>query len=374
MKKQTLTGPVLEKEGAKKIAVLVSGGVDSTVALRLLKDQGHDVAAFYLKIWLEDELSYLGDTCPWQEDLSFVQAVCAQANVPLEILSLQKEYWEYVVTYTIAEIKAGRTPNPDILCNKAIKFGFFLDYLDPSFEKVATGHYAQSYFAQATKDGAEGVYRLKMAPDPIKDQTYFLSHLSQTQLSRAMFPIGHLSKSEVRELAQKYDVANKDRKDSQGICFLGKLKFSDFIKHYLGEKSGDMLEFETGKKLGTHKGFWFHTIGQRQGSGLSGGPWYVVAKDPGRNLVYFSRSYYTPDKTRNTFAVEQCNWLNGTPPDKKNLQVKIRHGKNLYDCQLSLEDNNTGRVELAQDDQGLAAGQFAVFYDGEYCLGAGKIS
>lgn len=382
----------------KKIAVLVSGGVDSTVALRLLKDQGHDVTAFYLKIWLEDELSYLGDSCPWEEDLAFVRAVCEQAGVPLEIRSLQREYWDYVVTYTIAEIKAGRTPNPDILCNKTIKFGFFLDYLDKSFQKVATGHYAQieSYFAKPFdkgsgvnalkigsgacpeqsegKDGENCIYRLKMAPDAIKDQTYFLSHLSQEQLSRALFPIGHLSKPQVRELAQTYDVANKERKDSQGICFLGKLKFSDFIKHYLGEKPGDMLEFETGKKLGTHKGYWFHTIGQRQGSGLSGGPWYVVAKDIQKNLVYFSRSYYTPDKIRNTFTVEQCNWTTGTPPDKKELRVKIRHGKNLYDCQLSLTDNTTGRVTLAQDDQGLAAGQFAVFYDGEYCLGAGIIS
>src|SRR5665647_1660967 len=140
----------------KKIAVLISGGVDSTIALRLLKDQGHDVTAFYLKIWLEDELSYLGDTCPWQEDLSFVRAVCQQADVPLEILSLQRQYWDHVVTYTIAEIKAGRTPNPDILCNKTIKFGFFLDYLDSSFEKVATGHYTQIEY-----DGES--YRLKMA-------------------------------------------------------------------------------------------------------------------------------------------------------------------------------------------------------------------
>jgi len=351
----------------KKIAVLVSGGVDSTVALRLLKEQGHDVTAFYLKIWLEDELSYLGSTgCPWEEDLSFVRAICEQANVPLEILSAQKEYWDYVVTYTIAEIKAGRTPNPDILCNKQIKFGFFLDYLDASYEKVATGHYAQVI-------QENDIFYLKMAPDEIKDQTYFLSHLSQKQLSRALFPIGHLTKPQVRELAQKFDVANKDRKDSQGICFLGKLKFNDFIKHYLGEKPGDMIEFETGTKLGIHKGFWFHTIGQRQGSGLSGGPWYVVAKDTQKNIVYFSRSYYSPDKIRNTFAVEQCNWLSGIAPEKAHLKVKIRHGKNMHDCMLLLHPNGTATVTLASDDQGLAAGQFAVFYDHEYCLGSGII-
>ena len=365
MKKQTM-GPVLQREGVKKIAMLVSGGVDSTVALRLLKDQGHDVTAFYLKIWLEDELSYLGDTCPWEEDLSYVRAVCEQAQVPLEILSLQKEYWDYVVAYTIAEIKKGKTPNPDILCNKMIKFGFFLNYLDASFDKVATGHYAQV-------EECNGTFHLKIAPDEVKDQTYFLSHVSQAQLARALFPIGHLTKPQVRELAQQYNVANKDRKDSQGICFLGKLKFSDFIKHYLGEMPGDMIEFETGKKLGTHKGFWFHTIGQRQGSGLAGGPWYVVAKDPQHNCVYFSRSYYTPDKIRNTFNVEQCNWITGAPPHTERLRVKIRHGKHFYDCRLTLTSTTTGIVTLDQDDQGLASGQFAVFYNERYCLGSGII-
>ena len=267
-----------------KIAVLVSGGVDSTVALRLLKDQGHEVTAFYLKIWLEDELSYLGD-CPWEEDLAFVRAVCEQAQVPLEVVSLQKEYFDYVVAYTIAQIKEGKTPNPDIFCNSQIKFGFFLQKIDASFEKVASGHYAQI-------EENQGTYYLKMAPDPIKDQTYFLSNLNQKQLSRTLFPIGHLAKTHVRELAVQYEVPNKDRKDSQGICFLGKLKFSDFINHYLGQTPGDMIEYETGAKLGNHKGFWYHTIGQRQGSGLAGGPWYVMAKDPVKNIVYFSRNYY----------------------------------------------------------------------------------
>lgn len=348
-----------------KIAVLVSGGVDSTVALRLLKEQGHDLTAFYLKIWLEDELAHLGD-CPWEEDLAYVRAVCEQASVPLEVLSLQKEYWDYVVSYTIAEIKAGRTPNPDIFCNKQIKFGFFLTKIDSSYEKVATGHYAQV-------EEKKGLYYLKMAPDIIKDQTYFLSHLSQEQLSRALFPIGHLEKPQVRLKAQEFDVPNKDRKDSQGICFLGKLKFSDFIAHYLGEQSGDMIEYETGKKLGAHKGFWYHTIGQRQGSGLAGGPWYVVAKDVSKNIVYMSRNYYSSDKVRNTFEINGCSWILGYTPEKKHLKVKIRHGKNLYDCELNMQPDGNCAVKLAEHDQGLASGQFAVFYDGEYCLGSGMI-
>lgn len=348
-----------------KIAVLVSGGVDSSVALRLLKDQGHDLTAFYLKIWLEDELSYLGD-CPWEEDLSYVRAVCEQADVPLKVVSLQKEYWDQVVSYTMAEIKAGRTPNPDVLCNQRIKFGMFFNHIDDSFDKVATGHYAQVIHVNDEN-------QLHRAPDPIKDQTYFLSYLSKGQLDRALFPIGHLHKDEVRALAQKYNLPNKERKDSQGICFLGKLKFSDFIKFHVGENPGDMIEYETGKKLGTHKGFWFHTIGQRQGSGLAGGPWYVVAKDIAANKVFISRNYYSEDKKRNTFVVSNCNWLAGVSPTKTDLQVKIRHGKHIYNCTLVQLNETEWQVILAQDDQGIAAGQFAVFYDGQHCLGAGVI-
>ena len=361
-----------------KIAVLVSGGVDSSVALRLLKEQGHELTAFYLKIWLEDELSYLGD-CPWEEDLAYVRAVCEQAGVPLQVVSLQKEYWDHVVSYTMQEIKAGRTPNPDVLCNQRIKFGMFFNHIDSTFDKVATGHYAQVKEAPSRRSGAapqdeRTIFSLHRAPDPIKDQTYFLSYLSQQQLARALFPIGHLQKEEVRQLAQQFDLPNKERKDSQGICFLGKLKFNDFIKFHVGENPGDMIEFETGKKLGSHKGFWFHTIGQRQGSGLAGGPWYVVAKDPAANKVFVSRNYYSFDKQRNYFIVSDCNWLSGTPPTKTDLHVKIRHGKNIYNCHVNQLGDGRWGVTLAQDDQGIAPGQFAVFYDDQECLGAGIIS
>ena len=348
-----------------KIAVLVSGGVDSSVALRLLKDQGHELTAFYLKIWLEDETSFLG-TCPWEDDLAYVRAVCEQAGVPLEVVSLQKEYWEQVVSYTITEVKAGRTPNPDVLCNQRIKFGMFYEKIDASFDKVASGHYAQVM-------EENGIFKLLRAPDPIKDQTYFLSFLSQKQLSRALFPIGHLRKEQVRELAQKYDLPNKARKDSQGICFLGKIKFSDFIAHYLGEKQGDLVEHETGKIVGKHKGFWYHTIGQRQGLGLAGGPWYVVHKDAARNIVSISRDYYAEDKIRDRFIVEDCRWLTHAP-EKKQLQVKLRHGAVLYDCFFKPLPNNQAEIVLAERDQGIAPGQFAVFYDGPVCLGAGIIS
>ena len=348
-----------------KIAVLVSGGVDSSVALRLLKDQGHELTAFYLKIWLEDELSYLGH-CPWQEDLDYVEKVCEQAGVPLKVISLQKQYSEIVVAYTMEEIKRGRTPNPDILCNQRIKFGLFFDYIDTSFDKVASGHYAQV-------QEKDNTFILLQSPDAIKDQTYFLSFLNQSQLARALFPIGHLTKTQVRALAQSYNLPNKERKDSQGICFLGKLKFNDFIAHHLGKNPGDLIEFETGKKLGTHQGFWFHTIGQRQGSGLSGGPWYVVAKDAKANIVYVSRNYYCSQKQRSKFTVEQCNWVIPPEPKKNDIKVKIRHGKELYSCTLVALDAQRWQVILDQNDQGIAPGQFAVFYDNRYCMGAGII-
>jgi tRNA-5-taurinomethyluridine 2-sulfurtransferase len=346
------------------IAVLVSGGVDSSVALRLLKDQGHSLTAFYLKIWLEDELSFLG-TCPWQEDLEYVEAVCKQSEVPLEIVSLQKEYWERVVAYTIAQVKAGFTPNPDILCNQQVKFGSFYAKIDSSFDAVATGHYAQLFSYNGKKE-------LHVAPDPIKDQTYFLSYLHQDQLQRALFPIGHLQKSQVRQLAELYDLPNKNRKDSQGICFLGKLKFDQFLNYHLGESHGPLIEIETGKQWGTHRGFWYYTIGQRQGIGLAGGPWYVVHKDPADNIVYISRSYYSSEKERRCFSVGNCNWISGQAPQVSELGVKLRHGQQIHSCTLLYTDTDI-LVTLKERDQGIAPGQFAVFYDGNKCLGAGTI-
>ncbi len=348
-----------------KVAVLVSGGVDSSVALRLLKDQGHQVEAFYLKIWLEDELAYLG-SCPWQEDLGYAQAVCDQINVPLHVISLQDEYWKQVVAYTITEVKAGRTPSPDILCNQRIKFGAFFDKIDASFEKVATGHYA-------CLQQDSGQWVLKKAKDPVKDQTYFLSHLNQTQLGRLVFPIGNLLKSEVRALAHQFELPNHSRKDSQGICFLGKIKFSDFIKHHLGMRPGDFIEHETGEKIGTHEGFWYYTLGQRKGMGLSGGPWFVVSKDTAQNIVYISKNYYSPDKQRNTFVVHDLHWIAGVVPLSNELQVKVRHGELVYNCQLRAHQEGSVVVTIEGSDQGLAPGQFAVFYDKDVCLGCGVI-
>ncbi|NUM36921.1 MAG: tRNA 2-thiouridine(34) synthase MnmA [Candidatus Brocadiae bacterium] len=348
-----------------KIAVLLSGGVDSSVSLALLKEKGYDVTAFYIKIWLEDELSFLGQ-CPWEEDLEFAKGVCEKLDVPLKVVSLQKEYYQHVVSYVIDELKKGRTPSPDIFCNERIKFGVFLERFSLEFDKVASGHYAQI-------EQIEGKPVLKISPDPVKDQSYFLAHLKRQQLEKILFPIGGFYKKQVRELAEKYDLPNKNRKDSQGICFLGKIKYHDFVKHHLGEKRGDILEESSGKKMGEHEGYWYYTIGQRQGIGLSGGPWYVVKKDLEKNIVYISRSYNKDEYARNSYTVGEFSWLLD-PPSKENLRVKLRHGPTFHQCRLvfSNQDKQEAQVYMDQSDPGIAPGQFTVFYDGDICLGCAK--
>lgn len=363
-----------------KIAVLVSGGVDSSVSLALLKEAGHDVTAYYMKIWLEDELQFLGD-CPWEEDLEYVRAVCAQLAVELHVVPFQKEYWERVVSYTIDEVKHGRTPNPDMLCNAQVKFGAFFEFLAKNsnperleeverssigkYDFIATGHYAQV-------EERDGITWLKMSPDPIKDQTYFLSQLSQDQISKALFPIGSYPKDEVRKLAEKFKLPNADRKDSQGICFLGKIPFDEFVKAHLGVRPGNIVEEGSGEILGEHEGFWYYTVGQRKGIRLSGGPWYVTRKTPETNEVFVAHGEVYQEEARDNFSVAQLNWIS-TKPEKTDLQVKIRHGEKLYQAHLTWRSDLQVEVKIDGKDQGIATGQFAVFYDGEYCLGGGVI-
>ncbi|MFO8063771.1 MAG: tRNA 2-thiouridine(34) synthase MnmA [Spirochaetota bacterium] len=351
-----------------KIAALVSGGVDSAVALsEALAYGAENVTAFYLKVWLEDELESIAQ-CPWEEDLAYVRAVCDQFGVPLEVVPLQLEYYERVVSYALSELRRGRTPSPDIFCNQRIKFGAFYDYLGDRYDRIVTGHYART-------ERRDGRYLLKRGVDPVKDQTYFLSHLTQRQLSRAWFPVGGMQKQEVRTAAHEMDLPNKDRKDSQGICFLGQVRYPEFIRHYLGEQRGDIVERESGRRLGSHAGFWFYTIGQRQGLGLSGGPWYVVAKDTEENIVYVSHREHVGENRRNRFTLGQLHWIDG-PPQNERLLVRIRHGPELVPCTVSGENgehDETLNVVMDTADRGVAPGQFGVLYDGDVCLGAGMI-
>ncbi|XP_042513110.1 tRNA-specific 2-thiouridylase MnmA [Macadamia integrifolia] len=374
--KPYLSGSMPERR--LKVVVLLSGGVDSSVALRLLHAAGHSCTAFYLKIWFQEDYENFWSACPWEEDLKYATAVCEQVDVPLEIVHLSEEYWNNVVSYIIEEYRSGRTPNPDVLCNTRIKFGAFLDAItNIEFDYIASGHYAR--VIHPCSDQSERPSILELSKDKVKDQTYFLSHLSQAQLRRLLFPLGCISKDEVRKIAEKMDLPNKDRKDSQGICFLGKIKFSEFVARHIGEMEGVLLEAETGDFLGKHRGFWFYTIGQRQGLRLPGGPWYVVEKDVKNNVVFVSRNYFSFDKRRRRFRVGSLKWFCGSCPNQPNeLQCKVRHGPGVYDCSLTLDPGTDGPglsafVHLSEDDQGLAAGQFAAFYQGTTCLGSGVI-
>ena len=335
------------------------------MALKLAAEAGHrDITAFYLKIWLEDELAYLGN-CPWEEDLKYARAVCEQVGVPLTVLSLQNEYHDRVVAAALEELRVGRTPSPDIWCNQRIKFGLFFDKIDPGFDKLVSGHYAQI-------EDRDGVCALKRSPDEVKDQTYFLCALNQAQLRRLWFPIGHLRKGEVRRLARDWNLPNCDRKDSQGICFLGKIKYPEFVRYHLGERTGEIVELETGQSLAEHRGFWFYTIGQRKGIGLAGGPWYVVKKDVAANRVYVSHSDHYLDHARRQFTVGPVNWIAGGP-ERLQLQAKVRHGPRLTTCELRSAGGDRWEVTLTEADHGIAPGQSAVFYDGEFCVGGGVI-
>lgn len=352
-----------------KIAILLSGGVDSSVALSIcLKEfsqHGNSIEAFYLKIWLEDELSYIGK-CPWEDDLFYARSVCTQLGIPLNIINFQEEYYQKVVNYTISELKKGNTPSPDIFCNERIKFGSFLEKFS-YYDLIVSGHYA-SIQKHSNK------FFLYQAKDPIKDQSYFLSHLNQKQLSKLYFPLGNLLKTEVRKKAMELDLANKDRPDSQGICFLGEFKYDEFVNHYLGEKEGEIIDYITGHILGKHKGFWFYTIGQRRGIRLSGGPWFVADKDVNKNIVYVIHENFYQSQDEKSFYGEQEHWiLEEEPFMKTGLTLKLRHGMKKIQCSLYKTSSHLIKVEMSEPDRGIAPGQFAVIYKDDICLGSLKI-
>ena len=353
-----------------EIAALVSGGVDSSVIVHQLKEMGYDPTIFYIKIGMEDEDGFID--CPFEEDIELVSYIAKKYGARLEVVSLHEEYWDSVVKYTIDSVKRGLTPNPDMMCNKLIKFGTFEQKWGHHFDKIATGHYA-------TTTEKDGLTWLSTAKDKVKDQTYFLGQIDYLQISKLMFPIGNLLKSEVREIAEQAQLPSAKRKDSQGICFLGKVDYNDFIKRYLGEQEGLIVEFETGNILGRHKGFWFHTIGQRRGLGLAGGPWFVIKKDVERNIIYVSKGYDTKLQYGNVVNLQGFSFITqdvwgGDFEDEKEIKFKIRHTPEFLTGKIS-KTGDLYQVRSEKPIQGIAAGQFGVIYDKEekLCLGSGMI-
>lgn len=351
-----------------EIATLISGGVDSSVVVHLLKEAGYNPTLFYIKIGPEEEE---GMNCTSEEDIEMATLVARKYGCPLEIVDLHHEYWDNVVAYTINKVRQGFTPNPDVMCNKLIKFGCFEQRYGKDFEKTATGHYA-------TTTETDGKVWLSTAKDPVKDQTDFLAQIDYLQVSKLMFPIGGMMKSEVRAIAERTGLASAKRKDSQGICFLGKINYNDFIRRYLGEKEGKIIELETGKTVGTHKGYWFHTIGQRKGLGLSGGPWFVIRKDLEENIIYVSRGYDVQAQYGNKFVMHNFHFITDNPWKEQKGEIdvtfKIRHTPEFSRGKL-IQTEEGYKMISEEKLQGIAPGQFGVIYDANHrlCIGSGEI-
>ncbi|MBQ6754317.1 MAG: tRNA 2-thiouridine(34) synthase MnmA [Synergistales bacterium] len=347
------------------IAALVSGGVDSSVVVYQLKEMGITPTIFYIMIGMDDS------ECPKEEDIEITSYIAKKYGCKMEVVNLQQEYFDRVVNYTIETVRKGLTPNPDVMCNKMIKFGAFNEKWGKDFDKIATGHYC-------TTTNIENKVWLSTAKDKIKDQTDFLAQISYSQLEKIMFPVGNLTKQEVRTIAEKEKMPSAFRKDSQGICFLGKINYNDFIKRYLGEKEGEIVELETGKILGKHKGFWFHTIGQRKGLGLSGGPWFVVRKDIPNNVLYVSQGYDPITQYGTEMDLGAFHFLTedvwGDFEGEKEISLKIRHTPDFTLGWIS-KNEDIYHVRFEHKLQGVAQGQFGVIYDKEnhLCYGSGTI-
>ena len=374
----------------KRIAVLLSGGVDSSVVLYELVRQGLQPDCFYIKIGPEEEEEW---DCSSEEDLEMATAVSHKYGCRLEVIDCHREYWDQVTKYTMDKVRAGLTPNPDVMCNRLIKFGAFHEKRGHDYDLIATGHYATT---EIEEQGARGKEQedslcsdkslapcssplaprkwLCTSPDPVKDQTDFLAQIYDWQLEKALFPIGHMMKEEVREIAEREHLVNAKRKDSQGICFLGKINYNDYLRRYLGELPGDVVELETGKLIGKHKGHWFHTIGQRKGMGLGGGPWFVVKKDITQNIIYVSHGYDPATAYKQDFPIMAFHSINGQQPPT-DITLKIRHTPEFIPA--TLEPTADGyMVHAAQPIHGVAPGQFCVIYDADHhrCYGSGEIT
>ena len=353
----------------KKVVIGMSGGVDSSVAAIILKKQGYDVIGLFMRNWDSTiNNDFLGNPnlqnniCPQEEDYNDAKAVCDKLGIPLHRVDFVKEYWDYVFTYFLDELKKGRTPNPDIMCNKYIKFDYFIKKAkELGADYIATGHYARM------KDG----YLLRGVDDN-KDQTYFLSQLSHEQLENVLFPVGDLVKSEVRKIAEEYDLITAKKKDSTGICFIGERNFKQFLKNYLPNQPGDVIDIDTGKKVGEHIGLMYYTIGQRKGLDIGGftDKMFVVGKDLNKNILYISFGEDTKYLISNSCVIDTVNFNCSDRP--VSCTAKFRYRQKDYPVKLEYLDN--GEIIVNYDNvKSVTPGQACVLYDGEKCLGGGII-
>lgn len=349
-----------------RVVVGMSGGVDSSVAALLLKQQGYDVIGIFMKNW--DDTDENG-VCTATEDYNDVIRVCNQIGIPYYAVNFEKQYWDKVFSYFLDEYKAGRTPNPDVMCNKEIKFKAFLEHaMNLGADYLATGHYAQVVYR-------DGEYKMLRGFDENKDQTYFLNQLSQNQLSKVLFPIGELEKAKVREIAQEAGLATAAKKDSTGICFIGERNFKNFLGQYLPAQPG-MMETLEGEVKGKHDGLMYYTIGQRHGLGIggSGDPWFAIGKDLKKNVLFVGQGFHNEKLYSDSILADSISWVSDNPkPTEFECTAKFRYRQEDHKVTVRLLEDQKAQVLFHAPIRAVTPGQAVVFYDGEECLGGGTI-
>lgn len=357
----------MQQKEQRTIFVGVSGGVDSSVSAALLKEQNYDVVGVFIRTWQPD-----WTPCTWRDERRDAMRVCAHLDIPFMELDLEKEYKEGVADYMIAEYRAGRTPNPDVMCNREVKFGGFLKWaLEHGADAVATGHYAQNIFNTKTN-----LWELHRGIDASKDQSYFLWTLTQEQLQHLVFPVGNMSKDQTRKIAEKFKLPTATKKDSQGICFIGDVDMKDFLKHYINEQPGDVLN-EQGDSIGHHRGALFFTLGERHGftitqKGIDDNPRYVIEKDIEKNTITVSQNPEEVSGTR-TFQLQDVVWRGPQPRPNDRYIAQIRYHGVYKKVQIRDMQKNTAEITFEKSDTTIAPGQSVVFYQGTHCVGGGVV-